>query len=107
MFPISYTLTENSLLELALEVEGNPEVVGIGFETDTKLNSSRVVKFYGKQAWGIRGEDSFTPSAGTISFPIGKYVKGKVNYLILVLDNDDIESWRNRDKVTFKKISIK
>ena len=106
MFPISYTLTADSVLELELEVEGNPEVVGIGFETDTKLNSSRVVKFYGKQAWGIRGEDSFTPTASSITFPIGQYVKGKVNYLILVLDNDDIESWRNRDKAVFKAIEI-
>ncbi|WP_183037612.1 right-handed parallel beta-helix repeat-containing protein [Alteromonas sp. BL110] len=107
MFPISYVLTEDSVLELELEVEGNPEVVGIGFETDTKLNSSRVVKFYGKQAWGIRGEDSFIPKSSTITFPIGQYVKGKVNYLILVLDNDDIESWRNRDKAAFKAIKIK
>ena len=106
MFPISYTLTKNSVLELELEVEGNPEVVGIGFETDTNLNSSRVVKFFGKQAWGIRGEDSFTPKSSAISFPIGQYVKGKVNYLILLLDNDDIESWRNRDKAIFKAIKI-
>lgn len=107
MFPISYTLTEDSVLELDLEVEGNPEVVGIGFETDTKLNSSRVVKFYGTQAWGIRGEDSFAPKSNTITFPIGQYVKGKVNYLILVLDNDDIGSWRNRDKATFKRLTVK
>ncbi|WP_334028754.1 right-handed parallel beta-helix repeat-containing protein [Alteromonas sp. P256] len=107
MFPISYTLTEDSVLELELEVEGNPEVVGIGFETDTKLNSSRVVKFYGKQAWGIRGENFFIPKSSTISFPIGQYVKGKVNYLILLLDNDEIESWRNKDNVIFKKITIK
>ena len=65
-----------------------------------------MVKFYGKQAWGIRGEDSFIPTSSTISFPIGQYVKGKVNYLILLLDNDDIESWRNRDKVIFKKVTI-
>ena len=107
MFPISYTLTEDSVLELDLEVEGNPEVVGIGFETVTKLNSSRVVKFYGTQAWGIRGEDSFTPKSSTITFPIGQYVRGKVNYLILVLDNDDIESWRNMDRAIFTKIVIR
>tara|TARA_Y100001001_G_scaffold64321_1_gene61612 strand:+ start:4681 stop:7098 length:2418 start_codon:yes stop_codon:yes gene_type:complete len=106
MFPISYTLTKDSVLNLNLEVAGNPEVVGIGFETDTKLNSSRVVKFYGKQAWGIRGEETFMPTVGTIAFPIGQYVKGKVNYLILVLDNDDIESWRNRDKAIFSEVRI-
>ena len=107
MFPISYTLTEDSVLKLDLEVEGNPEVVGIGFETDTKLNSSRVVKFYGTQAWGIRGENYFTPTTSSISFPIGQYLKGEVNYLILVLDNDDIESWRNRDKAVFRAIELK
>ena len=106
MFPISYTLREDSVLELELEVEGSPEIVGIGFETDTKLNSSRVVKFYGKQAWGIRGENSFIPEASTISFPIGQYVKGKVNYLILLLDNDDIAKLRNRDRAVFRKIKI-
>ncbi|GFD94320.1 hypothetical protein KUL156_16010 [Alteromonas sp. KUL156] len=107
MFPISYTLIEDSVLELNLEVEGNAEVVGIGFETDTELNSSRVVKFYGKQAWGIRGEDYFTPKSSAITFPIGQYLKGKVNYLILLLDNDDIESWRNRDKAVFKRLTVK
>ena len=107
MFPISYTLTKDSVLELELEVEGNPEVVGIGFETDTKLNSARVVKFYGKQAWGIRGEDFFAPKSSAITFPIGQYVKGKVNYLILLLDNDNIESWRNRDKAVFRKLVIR
>ncbi|MEM7420746.1 MAG: right-handed parallel beta-helix repeat-containing protein [Pseudomonadota bacterium] len=107
MFPISYTLTESSVLELELEVEGTPEVVGVGFETDTKLNSSRVVKFYGKQSWGIRGEDAFSLNSSAISFPIGQYIIGNVNYLILLLDNDDIESWRNKDKAVFKHIIIK
>lgn len=106
MFPISDTLSEDTVLELELEVEGNPEIVGIGFETDTKLNSSRVVKLYGTQAWGIRGEDFFTPTASTITFPIGQYVKGDVSYLILVLDNDDIESSRNSDKVKYKNIRL-
>lgn len=106
MFPISYTLTENTVLELELEIEGSPEIIGIGFQTDTRLNSSRIIKFYGEQAWGIRGEDYFTPTASTISFPIGQYVKGDVSYLILVLDNDDIESSRNSDKVKYKNIRL-
>ncbi|QGX63833.1 right-handed parallel beta-helix repeat-containing protein [Alteromonas mediterranea] len=106
MFPISYTLTENSVLELELEIEGTPEIIGIGFDTDTKLNSSKVIKFHGEQAWGIRGEEFFTPTSSTITFPIGRYVKGDVSYLILVLDNDDIERSRNSDKVTFKNIRL-
>ena len=70
------------------------------------MNSSRIVKFHGTQAWGIRGEDYFNGESGSISFPIGKYITGKVNYLVLALDNDNIESWRNRDKVTFEDIRL-
>jgi hypothetical protein len=106
VLPLKYTLTENSVLKLNLSVEGKPEVVGVGFETDTQLNSSRIVKFHGTQAWGIRGEDYFNGESGSISFPIGKYITGKVNYLVLALDNDNIESWRNRDKVTFEDIRL-
>ncbi|NDW17255.1 right-handed parallel beta-helix repeat-containing protein [Alteromonas genovensis] len=106
MFPISYTLTEDSVLKLELEVEGNPEVVGIGFETDTKLNSSRVVKFYGKQAWGVRAEHYYSAASPIIKFPIGRYVTGRVNYLILVLDNDNTKTSFNRDKAVFKQVRI-
>ena len=106
VLPLKYTLTKNSVLKLNLTVEGKPEVVGVGFETDTQLNSSRIVKFHGTQAWGIRGEDYFNGESGSISFPIGKYITGKVNYLVLALDNDNIESWRNRDKVTFEDIRL-
>ncbi|USI26326.1 right-handed parallel beta-helix repeat-containing protein [Alteromonas macleodii] len=106
VLPLKYTLTKNSVLKLNLSVEGKPEVVGVGFETDTQLNSSRIVKFHGTQAWGIRGEDYFNGESGSISFPIGKYITGKVNYLVLALDNDNIESWRNRDKVTFEDIRL-
>ena len=106
VLPLKYTLTKNSVLKLNSRLEGNPEVVGVGFETDTQLNSSRIVKFHGTQAWGIRGEDYFNGESGSISFPIGKYITGKVNYLVLALDNDNIESWRNRDKVTFEDIRL-
>jgi hypothetical protein len=106
VLPLKYTLTKNSVLKLNLSVEGKPEVVGVGFETDTQLNSSRIVKFHGTQAWGIRGEDYFNGESGSISFPIGKYITGKVNYLVLALDNDNIESWRNRDKVTFEDVRL-
>jgi len=106
VLPLKYTLTKNSVLKLNLSVEGKPEVVGVGFETDTQLNSSKIVKFHGTQAWGIRGEDYFNGESDSISFPIGKYITGKVNYLVLALDNDNIESWRNRDKVTFEDIRL-
>lgn len=105
-FPVDYTLTKDSVLSLVLEVEGNPDIVGVGFETDTKLSSSRIVKFFGTQAWGIRAETFYDVNTGVVSFPVGKYITGEINYFILVLDNDNVKSWRNIDKATFSDITI-
>ncbi len=105
-FPVDYTLTKDSVLSLVLEVEGNPDIVGVGFETDTKLSSSRIIKFFGTQAWGIRAETFYDVNAGVVSFPVGKYITGEINYFILVLDNDNVKSWKNIDKATFSDITI-
>ena len=106
MFPVDFTLTKDSVLSLVLEVEGKPDVVGVGFETDNKLSRSLIVKFYGTQAWGIRAETFYDVHTEVVSFPVGKYIKGEVDYFILVLDNDNVKSWKNIDKAIFSDITI-
>ncbi|MAI37137.1 MAG: right-handed parallel beta-helix repeat-containing protein [Alteromonadaceae bacterium TMED7] len=106
IFPIDLTLMKGSVLELTLSVQGNPEIVGIGFETNKSLTSSRVLKLSGSQDWGVNAESAFSLPSSVISFPIGEYITGEVNYLLLVLDNDEVESSLNSDKVTFSNIKI-
>ena len=106
IFPIDLTLTKESVLELTLSVEGNPEIVGIGFETNKSLTSSRVLKFSGSQDWGVNAESAFSQPSSIISFPIGEYITGEVNYLLLVLDNDEVNRLHNSDKVKFGDIRV-
>jgi len=79
IFPIDLTLTRESVLELTLSVEGNPEIVGIGLETNKSITSSRVLKFSGSQDWGVNAESTFSLPSSVISFPIGEYKTDEVN----------------------------
>jgi hypothetical protein len=88
-----------------LEVEGNPEIVGIGFETDNEVSSNRVIQFFGTQKWGVDAKDSFNEPTADITFPIGKYIQGHVNYIVFVLDYD-VRKSRNDAKVTFSNIQL-
>lgn len=106
MFPVDYTLTKDSVLSLVLEVEGNPDIVGVGFETDTKLSSSRIVKFYGTQNWGVRAEEFYDLEKKKVLFPVGQHITGKITSIILVLDNDNVKSWKNIDRAEFKTLEI-
>ncbi|WP_334061784.1 right-handed parallel beta-helix repeat-containing protein [Alteromonas genovensis] len=107
MFPVDLTLSENSILELELQIKGNAELVGIGFETDKNFSRSRIVKLQGSQEWKISTGVNLLETNGIVEFPIGKYITGEINFLVLILDNDNIDPALNDTEVTFKKIQIK
>ena len=102
---IDVDITPDTELSLTLEVEGNPEIVGIGFETDNEVSSNRVIQFFGTQKWGVDAKDSFNEPTADITFPIGKYIQGHVNYIVFVLDYD-VRKSRNDAKVTFSNIQL-
>ncbi|APD95935.1 hypothetical protein BM523_07205 [Alteromonas mediterranea] len=105
-FPVNCTLTQSSTVSLTLTVEGEAEIIGIGFETDTKESSDRIIRFAGKQEWGLDGTASFENTSNTVLFPVGNHITGKINYLYLLLDNDDVEPIENRVKVVFSNITV-
>ncbi len=106
LFPINLTLNKHSILKLSLRIDGNPEIVGIGFQTDTTLNSNRVIKFHGTQAWGVAAESYYEFNSSDISFPLGDYITGQINYLLLVLDNDKVSRSVNNDKVIIESLIV-
>jgi hypothetical protein len=81
--------------------------VGIGFETDLDVDSASVVRFSGSQVWGIDGTSTFDETSQNISFPIGRFVTGNIQYIILVLDNDKAQPSDNDNAVTFSNITLK
>lgn len=105
-FEVDFTVTFDTVLELELAVEGRPEIVGVGFETDNGVTKTRVAQFSGKQNWGIDASSYYDKSDPTISFPIGEYVQGQIKYLVLVLDNDDVKRSKNKDKATFSSLNL-
>ena len=105
-FPIDYVLSEQSILHIELTVEGIPELVGVAFETDNQLTNSRVIKFYGTQTWNIGAENEFQLPTSSITFPIGQYITGRINYLVLLLDNDEAQRRNNTDKAIFHSIKV-
>ena len=99
-------LSEQSILHIELTVEGIPELVGVAFETDNQLTNSRVIKFYGTQTWNIGAENEFQLPTSSITFPIGQYITGRINYLVLLLDNDEAQRRNNTDKAIFHSIKV-
>lgn len=106
LFPVDYKLTEESMLSFKLNIEGSAEIVGIGFETDKKVSAERTINFYGTQTWGIDGTDYYNIENDNVSFPIGQYLTGQVDYLFLLLDYDSIAPSQNISKAVFKNIVI-
>ncbi|VEL96564.1 parallel beta helix pectate lyase-like protein [Alteromonas sp. 76-1] len=106
-FEVDFEVTSETVLELALYIEGWPEIVGVGFETDNGVSRGRVARFFGTQDWGINATEHYDKSNPTISFPIGEYVQGQIKYLVLTLDNDDVRKSKNKDKATFKNILLR
>ncbi|MDO6539761.1 right-handed parallel beta-helix repeat-containing protein [Alteromonas stellipolaris] len=105
-FEVDFTVTSDTILELELKVEGRPEIVGVGFEDNNSVTGSKVAQFSGKQKWGIDASNYYDASNATVSFPIGEFVQGKIKYLVLILDNDDVSRLKNKDKATFKKLRL-
>ena len=105
-FPINCVLTESSIVNLKLKIEGQAEIVGIGMETDTKETSNRIIRFSGTQEWGLDGTANFDESSNAVEFPVGKYITGQIDYLYLLLDYDSVTPIENKVKVVFSNIRV-
>jgi hypothetical protein len=100
------TITTDTVLELDLQVEGLPEIVGLAFENDNKVTKSKIIQFYGSQNYGVNAKSFFDQNDTKIDFPIGKYLPGTYKYIVFVLDND-INQSRNNSTASMKNIVLK
>lgn len=106
--PIDFNVVKSTELTATLLIEGGgaPEIIGLGFETDNDISSKRVIRFFGTQNWGINALKYFSQSSSQITFPLGNFVKGDINYLVFVLDYDDVSQKNNDIKVTFSNVTL-
>ncbi|WP_218418606.1 right-handed parallel beta-helix repeat-containing protein [Alteromonas lipotrueae] len=105
-FEVNLEITSDTVLEFELDMKGSPEIVGIGFETDNSVTKSRLAQFGGDQPWGIDAVKYLDDSSSKIVFPIGEHITGSAKFLVLTLDNDAVDKWKNRDEATFKNIKL-
>ena len=107
--PIDFDVVKSTELTatLLIEGEGAPEIIGLGFETDNKVTSERVIRFFGTQNWGINALKYFSQPSSQITFPLGDFVKGEINYLVFVLDYDGVSKKNNDIKVTFSNVTLR
>ena len=103
---IAYVKSTELTATLLIEGGGAPEIIGLGFETDNDISSKRVIRFFGTQNWGINALKYFSQSSSQITFPLGNFVKGDINYLVFVLDYDDVSQKNNDIKVTFSNVTL-
>lgn len=85
-----YEITPQTTLTFELKNNGAGEIVGIAFENDNQLTSSRLYKFSGTQQWS---NDAYKyTNVGdfqTITLPIGQMSTGEIDRLVFVLDDDN------------------
>ena len=88
--PFPYTITSKTMMEFSFSSSHQGEVHGIGFDTDKNLSENRIFQLYGSQRWGIQDFSNYTAGNGQKAYqiPVGKYFRGKMKYLVMVMDHD-------------------
>ncbi len=101
----NFAIDASSVLVLHVKIEGNPEIVGIGFDNDNAVMPEEVFSFGGTQEYGLV-QARFTEEDGwqRLLIPVGEHLpSGNYQNLTFVVDNDvEPES----GKVIFKNIAL-
>jgi hypothetical protein len=89
--PLSYDVTEDTVLAFEFRTDDAAEIHGIGLDDDTNMNEDRIFALHGSQHWGNRSfHGQYTTGDGwqTYRIPVGEAYTGQVNYLALITDGD-------------------
>ena len=103
-FTVNYAVTANTIIELDYKSDGTqPEIGGVGLDTDLGLSTDRVWQLYGSQTWGIQTYHNYVSGWTHYTIPVGQTLSAGT-YAYLVLTNDhDVGSGSN---VFFRNVQI-
>jgi Ca2+-binding RTX toxin-like protein len=87
---LNYTVTANTILEFDFRSTFEPEINGIGFDTDNAISSNRIFQVYGTQNWGINAFQNYDGSGEWTHYRIdvGSYFTGNFTHLVFANDDD-------------------
>ena len=110
-FALSYTVTENTVLEVTVNASDTGEICGIALDNDTNPTSGRrTFRFAGSDvngsydSWSWKISPAYSSGSGDFTYviPIGSYFTGSVNHLGLIADDDANAS----TNITFSNIKL-
>ena len=88
---LTYTVTENTVIEFDFQSTVQGEVQGLGFDDDLTISSNRSFKVYGTQNWGISDFATYSGSGVThFTIPVGEFYTGDFQYLFFMNDDDSV-----------------
>ncbi len=85
---MNYTVTANTVIEFDFSSTSEGEIHAVGFENDNTLTSSRYVKVYGTQNYGVTNFDDYTSGTKKYVIPVGNFYTGSMDRLVFINDND-------------------
>jgi hypothetical protein len=87
---ITYTITEETVLEFDFKSTIEGEIHGIGFDDNLGISPDLTFRLHGTQAWGNATYDNYADNAQWQHFviPIGEFVAGTSAYLFFSADHD-------------------
>lgn len=103
---IDASLTRDTVLSFDFASSRAGEIHAIGFANGDSPDARKMFQLSGVQSWGRRDADwSYSTGSGTksIDIDVGKYLTGKYDRLVFVMDDD---AGRGGDSL-FKNISLK
>ncbi len=91
--PFNYTITPKTRVEFSFKANIQGGEHAFGFDNDRVLSNTRRFKLYGFQKANdgvVKDYANYNKKDGwkSYSIPVGKHIKGKMNYLFFVMDND-------------------
>lgn len=92
-FPLNYTVTPDTVLEVTVESAAPGEIIALGLENnDSHTDAKRLFHFAGSQVWtGAWTEfKDYVSATGpkTYTIPLGTFYTGAMSYLAIANDND-------------------
>lgn len=88
----TFTISEDTILELTLYNNGFGEMIGIGFDSDDDHSSDRMFNLAGSQPWWGITDYTYTGNGDdqTIRIPVGQYYTGHDMRLVFMSDDDTV-----------------
>ena len=88
--PLNYTVKSNTVLEVDFRSTRNGEILGIGFDTNTRISSGYTFALHGTQKWGIRTYHGYSGNGAyqTYVIPVGQFYTGSFKHLFFAADHD-------------------